>query len=711
MYQIYADQTLIYDDESDDKSLRLVNPKLSIADSSAGSLTMTVPPGNAGYNSIVRMKTDITIMKEGEIFWQGRVLQENKDFWNQRAMTCEGELAFFNDTIQPPHEYNYSNQMAVRMFLADLLEVHNTHVEANRRFTLGVVTVTAPDDTLSRVTNYETTISCLNEKLISKLGGHFYVRHENGVRYLDYLAEPLNLNTQEVNFGKNLIDFTRSFDSAEYATVLVPLGKRLDKEEGDPEDLEKYLTVESVNPDGSIYIERPDAIETYGRIIKVVHFDDIEDANTLWLKGILYLDDLQFDTMVIELSALDLHYLNPEIESVKVGDTIRVISAPHGLGEGKDFPVQKMEIPLDKPENTLFTLGTEVRTSLTAESSKTNQALKEKIDAIETVQSEVDPDAILAAAQQNAQAMMDQTLNGYVTLETSNTGGKHSEALFISESKPVLPKQNGRYQARRFWKWSLSGLGYTDDYGETWKTAINMDGSILGERIAANSIHGNRITTGTLTLTTSAGDAGCLLYLRAVEGGTTTTMASAYIQINGMVTFSNLNDPDTTSGGSRTFIDGGHIRAETMDLSSLRVKEVWYNDPTDGIDYKMFEAYADLGGAPIYTLIGPKDLPYSHESIAYWTNTYGNYICFGRPGSGIDLLHNLNALVFDCNSNTIYTNGTTGRSRWKIGSIDGLFEEVCAFYFTTQYGTLMGTRNGPVWMDENGRTHYLAYDE
>lgn len=705
MYQIYADQTLIYDDESDDKSLRLVNPKLSLADSSAGSLTMTIPPGNAGYSSIVRMKTDITVMKDGEILWQGRVLQENKDFWNQRALTCEGELAFFNDTIQPPQEYSYENQQAVRLFLSALLAVHNEHVEENRQFTLGVVDVTAPDDTLYRVTNYETTISCLNEKLVSKLGGHLYVRHQNGVRYLDYLAEPLNLNTQEVNFGKNLIDFTRSFDSAEYATVLVPLGKRLEKEEGDPEDLEKYLTVESVNPDGSIYIERPDAIETYGRIIKVVHFDDVEDANTLWLKGILYLDDLQFDTMVIELSALDLHYLNPEIESVKIGDTIRVISAPHGLAEGKDFPVQQMDIPLDRPENTIYTLGTEVRTSLTAESNKTNQELKEKIDAIETVQSEVDPDAILAQAQQNAQAMMDLTLNGYVTLETNTTGGKHSEALYISESKPVLPKVNNRYQAQRLWKWSLSGLGYTDDYGVTWKTAIDMNGSILGERIAANSIHGNRITTGTLTLTTAAGDTGCMIYLRTVEGSSTTVISSSNIQIKGMVTFAKLNDPDTTSDGSKTFIDGGHIRAETMDLSSLRVREIWFND--DSVDYRVMAT--ELGSSMAYTYIGPKDYVYGRS---FDINIYGDYIFMGKSGVGDDLWYDTKSLVFDTHNNVIRPNDGNRANSWSLGDNVRPFYQIYAREYCFGVNDYIYSSGAYLYYyDDNGTRHRIAFDD
>ena len=41
--------------------------------------------------------------------------------------------------------------------------------------------------------------------------------------------------------------------------------------------------------------------------------------------------DLQFDNLELELSALDLHYLDVNTEAVKLLDEIRVISRPHGL--------------------------------------------------------------------------------------------------------------------------------------------------------------------------------------------------------------------------------------------------------------------------------------------------------------------------------------------------------------------------------------------
>ena len=79
---------------------KVLSPKLVLEDNGAGSLSMKLPPMNVGYESIIRMITDISVQKDGEEIWAGRVLSESKDFWNNRDLYCEGEMAFFNDSSQ-----------------------------------------------------------------------------------------------------------------------------------------------------------------------------------------------------------------------------------------------------------------------------------------------------------------------------------------------------------------------------------------------------------------------------------------------------------------------------------------------------------------------------------------------------------------------------------------------------------------------------------
>ena len=507
MYKIYADDVLIYDDTSPDPYVKVASPKLTVEKNAAGSLKMTIPPGNAGYDYIVRMVTEIKVEKDGYEYWSGRVIQEDKDFWNNRTLTCEGELAYLNDTTQPQEHYSFSGT-PIRLYFEALLDEHNEHAPADKQFEVGYVDSNLEPDRLELDTNYETTIECIN-KIIDEYGGFIQIRKQGGVRYLDYWKTEPGTSSQTIEFGKNLIDFTSSFDSTEYATVVVPLGAKIEQEDSDLPD--SYLTVEGATvegADGTRFVKlSQDIIDTYGWIEGVVHFDDIDDANELYYLGKRYLEDIQYDTMEINLTALDLLYLNPDIEDVKLGDMIRVVSTPHGINH--DFAVTKLDISLDQPQNTTFQLGDNVKTSLTSATNRANAEILEKLrEGLD-----IEADAILEAAKANTNALMNMTLNGYVTLLTEeDESGRHSEGLYISHSMPLKDDQ-GNFVAQRFWKWSSTGLGYTDDGGQTWKVAMTMDGSIVGDRIAAGTIHGSKITAGTLALTTSAGLESCTISL------------------------------------------------------------------------------------------------------------------------------------------------------------------------------------------------------
>jgi len=472
MYSIYADDLCIYDDRYLSEDTKVLSPTLTLSDNTAGQLVVTLPPTNVGYDYVVRMVTDISVRKNDEEIWAGRVLSEEKDFWNNRKLTCEGELAFFNDSTQPPAEYH---DITVRGFLNALVGIHNAKVDANRQFTVGIVTVVDPNDSLYRYTNYEKTIECINDKLLDRLGGHLRVRKENGVRYLDYLDDYPNINSQEITFGKNLLDFTRTWDATEFATVLVPLGARLD--ESPIEALEAYLTVASVNQ-GSIYVVS-EAVEEYGWIEKVVHWDDVTDAQNLLDKAKQYLSETQFDNLSIELSALDLNYLDVNYEAVKLLDKIRVVSKPHGLD--RYFPVTELEIPLDAPETSQFSLGDKVSSgNFTSVNNAINNDILKKIDEIPTEYE------ILEEAKASATEIMNKATNGYITITQDGNG---TDAFYISNTRDYT-------HATKLWKWNINGLGYSNDGGSTYGLAMTMDGAIVADRITSGTLNGDVIRAG-----------------------------------------------------------------------------------------------------------------------------------------------------------------------------------------------------------------------
>lgn len=472
MYSIYEDGVCIYSDVFALESMKVLRPKLTLEDNAAGSLTMTLPPQNVGYSTINRLTTDISVQKDGEELWSGRVLQEDKDFYNNRVLYCEGELAFFNDSSQPPGEHA---GLSIRAYLEKLIAVHNSKVPANRQFQLGVVTV-VDENYPTYYTNYEKTIAILNS-LVEAYGGHLRVRKVDGVRYLDYLKDYPNTCSQVIQFGSNLIDFTRKWDSSEFATVLVPLGGRLD--DSPIEALDAYLTVESVN-NGSIYIQSSAAVAVYGWIEKTVTWDEVTDPTVLLEKAKTYLSDIQFDNMELELSALDLHYLNVDVEAVKLLDEIRVISFPHGLD--RLFPVTKLEIPLDNPDQTQFKMGDTVKTSLTSVNNQINTAIIQKIEGLPKAHS------LLKEAKENATQIMNMATTGYITI---TKGANGSEELIISNVQDYT-------KADKLWKWNMNGFGYSKDGGKTFGLAMTMDGSIVADYITSGVLNADVIRAGVL---------------------------------------------------------------------------------------------------------------------------------------------------------------------------------------------------------------------
>lgn len=489
MYYVYCDGNLIYDPFDLDPETKLVSPELALADNAAGSLSFTMPPGHEAYDGLERMTSTLGVFQDDEQLFEGRITEETSDFYKRKKIYCEGCLAYFNDSIQPPAEYH---DITVRGFLEKLVAIHNSKVSANRQFTVGAVTVTDSNDSLYRYTNYETTLACINDKLVNVLGGHLRVRWKNGTRYLDYLADYPNTNTQTIKFGKNLLDFTRNFDMTDIATVIVPRGARLD--ESPIKALDAYLTVSGVN-NGSIYVKSDTAIANYGWIERVVDWDDVTEASNLLKKAKAYLADIQYENMILELKAVDLHLLDADVEAIHLLDRVRAVSEPHGLD--RNFPVTELKIPLDAPDQAAFTLGTKVQMSLTSANKAANTELLQRIQRLPT------ESHILEQAKTNASELIRQATNGHVVV-------KPDELLIMDTDDPDT--------ATMIWRWNLNGLGYTDEgYDGRYGTAITMDGSIVADYITAGTMYADRIKGGTLTLG-GANNANGVLTIKNASG-------------------------------------------------------------------------------------------------------------------------------------------------------------------------------------------------
>lgn len=347
MYRVYCDGLPIYNDKLE--GLKIFSPSLDLELNKTGSFSFTLYPDHPYYGSIQKLKSIITVYQEDYLLFRGRVLDDEIGFYNERKVTCEGELAFLLDSIKRPYDFTGS----VAEYLALLLDSHNAQVDETKRFTLGNVTVTDPNDYIVRSNiDYTDTWKEMNDKLLTLLGGFLSVRHADGVAYLDYLADFALLSPQKIEFGKNLLDQKRIIKGADVATVVIPLGAKLKDAEG--KDTDKRLTIESVNG-GADFIEDAAAISQYGTIVKTVIFDDVTIAENLKAKGQAYLSSLVKLPESIELTAADLATVSTSFSSFHLGTYVDVVSKPHGLNQ--KFLVRKLSINLLDPAANKLTLG------------------------------------------------------------------------------------------------------------------------------------------------------------------------------------------------------------------------------------------------------------------------------------------------------------------------------------------------------------------
>lgn len=117
----------------------------------------------------------------------------------------------------------------------------------------------------------------------------------------------------------------------------------------------------------------------FGWIWDTVEYNDVTLPENLLRKGKEYLSSVINTSITIELSAVDLHHLNCNIEKFKKGDLVRVISIPHKLD--RYFLVSKLSLSLDDPKQSKLTLGQTFET-LTQNQVDENKEIKNTVDNI-----------------------------------------------------------------------------------------------------------------------------------------------------------------------------------------------------------------------------------------------------------------------------------------------------------------------------------------
>lgn len=357
MIQIYTDGVLSYDSRLEEYDLQGL--KITTGLNKGGTAEIVMPPEHPAYENYQSYKTIVEIIRDGVLLFRGRALYPTDDYDNQRTVICEGELCFFQDAVSRPYLY----QDTPSAVFAAVVENYNSQVETAKRFGVGTVTVTDPNDYIRLESEGAESVLATINNLLEKCGGYLvFTTAADGARVVNWFASMEYRSGQVIEFGENLLDFSRSGSNTSLATAVLPYGAK----EGDA----GRVTIESVNG-GKDYIQDDEAVALRGFIIKPVEWDDVTDPLNLLRKAQEWLEANRHIVTTLQLTALDLSYMDKDIDSYQVGDNIRVRSKPHKVDE--DFLLTERTEDLLNPANSKITLGKELKTLTGADVASENQ--------------------------------------------------------------------------------------------------------------------------------------------------------------------------------------------------------------------------------------------------------------------------------------------------------------------------------------------------
>ena len=478
MITIYSDSKKIYDPRIE--KLQLEEAELSQAKNKAGTLKFIIPTDHEYADlAITPGVTRVTVKEDDETIFKGRIIKNNPDFWGDTEHTAEGDLAYLNDTIVRPYEFSGSP----REYFTFLITQHNAQIEKERQFVVGNVTLSDPNDYVVRSNiHYPSTWEELQEKLLDKMDCFLVERWENGVTYLDCLAEIRENNEQTAKYGENVIDIdqVKEIDSG-FATAVIPLGKKQEAEDGE----EKYLTIESVNS-GKDYVQDDDAVSKYGLVLKTIEHEDVTLPENLLRKGKEDLKEALKSVESITVTAADLSGTGVKVESFHFMKNVHCVSKRHGL----DFrsPVVSLTRNLLDRSDYKITVGNTLKT-YTGSADAARRDTDTKIEEIINLEREDRKKAIADLVDK-----MGKASGLYVT-----DIGKDGAHNWFLHDKKTLEESYTIIQVND------AGILFSSDGGNSYN-GLSWDGTAILEKIYLIGLDATYIKTGKLLVSDGEGN-------------------------------------------------------------------------------------------------------------------------------------------------------------------------------------------------------------
>lgn len=390
-HNLIYDTEVLDSDYTDKDEYIIYNPVLTREANQAGSFECDIPPTNSGYDKFDTfilnvsglLKTYISIYRDGEPIWQGRITEINIDFDKNKHIYAEGDMAlyndfqvkvnwadyveyqdeegvyinyisqFFRDMAQVPLGLPYDSEGKMISPSDDFPEIALSTVETNLNDVVYMSRWDALTDSLlngmlksyeNRAFLYITRTRTSGSSFIFKRWLNLLVLNNDGT--VMYGNAPLT--SQTIEYGKNLLDLSISYNANEIYSVIHAYGYTT----------KGWWIFKSTNEIDAMNYDL-DLLAQYGWIEKVISIDGesttVEKLNDLIRNKLYEFRNESKVNVEITIKAIDLVYAGENTDHLDFMKRTHIASEPHGIDD--IYLCTKTVEYLDDPSRNEYTFG------------------------------------------------------------------------------------------------------------------------------------------------------------------------------------------------------------------------------------------------------------------------------------------------------------------------------------------------------------------
>lgn len=397
---LYGNQILWepYSDASDS----ITDASLSMTVNAAKYLDFTMPPTHSLYETIAERADLLRLYADDKLIYKGYVTKITLDMDGYKQVNCSSIMSYLSDT----HVRDYSTIEGEQPLKAPTsldglfqwyINQHNEHcMDSDKRFVVGVNQAGVLDENnyvYRSSTQFPTTSSEIEDKILN-LGGYIFERYDDDNNILDFYADAHEANTQILDFGVNITDFTQERSAEDQYTAVYATGYTPDPPEDDPEKEMKPISLADIQNGGSPYnsdyfklgdvLYSTTGVQRYGYREYYYSNDDITTTDYLLKAAGVVLTKLLAPTITLDVKAVDMAlFMKNGYEHLQLGQAVRVRSKPHNVDEY--LMISGIDLDLQEPGNTSYTIGATYDTLTGQQSSylkSLNAGINSSLDSV-----------------------------------------------------------------------------------------------------------------------------------------------------------------------------------------------------------------------------------------------------------------------------------------------------------------------------------------